>query len=692
MRSHVRKSDDTTAVQQQLDSHNVVFNTPPRTIREALPCGNGRFGALCYRPGPWEWCVNKLDVTLDECKDYSKDDPAINMAQMVHSELLPSWPEFLKAAESKDAARMKALKQDFVSRYYSLRETKIGKLHTTGQEVETNVLPAILQVFTRAAHCSAFNQELNLYQGRITAQATEGTARYTMDCAVDPDRDVMAIHFAARAGVLPIARIVLNRPPHECLRATRPTFGIAGECLWVEYTFENHFSYVVVVRIAGARVTTEIHDDKICATLRQSSKELNLYVACLTCLDSRTPLAAACELASAAGHADIQRRNEARWAGFWAKSSIRIDDDFMENLYYVSQYAFACTSGNGMKAKYKAAGLYGLWVHQDPLIWGNWVYGDINIEAAYQHVFASNHLNLAEPFLEMVEAGMPTSRRIAKMIYDLPGAAGASPFNPLHCVGPWFCVLLWYYYLYSRDAKLLQERIYPILKEFGLFYAKFLRRDANGKYFLFGSTPPERGIGNTPPGVMGFGDYCKNVTIDLAFQKALFKNLITAAETLKVDSDQIPVWNEVLANFPDYPTGQTAYGTTIFDMDEWNSPQMCHHPNTLAPVFPAREYHFSSPPAEAELARATVRSCWDNILPYYTFNAPWAAAALARMGLGDEAEHVLSRQVVDFFADPSGILGREIGVYYSPFLFHLGPKSGNPPPFGSGLRADYRRE
>ena len=37
-------------------------------------------------------------------------------------------------------------------------------------------------------------------------------ARYTMYCAVDPDQDVMAIRFAARAGVLPITRIVLNRP------------------------------------------------------------------------------------------------------------------------------------------------------------------------------------------------------------------------------------------------------------------------------------------------------------------------------------------------------------------------------------------------------------------------------------------------------------------------------------------------
>ena len=673
--SSIMNSTNTAKLQHQLAGHNVVFTTPPRTYREALPCGNGRFGALCYRPGPWEWCINKLDVNLDPYKDYSQDDdPAISQEYILAAELSPSWSEVLKAVERKDGARMNALLNEQCARWSAMTKAKSGELQRFPN------VPAILQVFTREAPCTTFTEELNLYQGRITAQSTEGAARYALDCDVDPDQDVMAIRFAARAGVLPITRIVLNRPPDDCLRAMRPKFGLTGDCLWVEYTLENHFSYAVVVRIAGARVTTEIHDDKICATLRRSSKELNLYVTCLTCLDSRTPLASACELASSAEYPDIRHRNEARWAGFWAESSIRIDDDFMENLYYVSQYAFACANGKGMKAKYKAAGLSGLWLEQDRTPWGNGVYGDVNIEAAYQHVFSSNHLTFAEPFLEMVESYMPAGRTFARVMYNLPGACLRIVCGPFLCVGPWYCMLLWYYYRYSRNEQLLRERIYPIMKEFGLFHAHFLRKDANGKYFLFGTCPPERGIGNTPPGVMGFGNCCKNVTIDLAFQKALFKHLIAAAEILEVDSEDIPVWREILANFPDYPTGQTRYGTTIFDMDEWNSPQMCHHPNTLAPVFPGREYHFSSPPAEVALARATVRSCWDNIHFYYTFNAPWAAAALARMGLGDEAEHILSRQVVDFYADSSGLMGRESGVYYTGCSnLWFGPKPGNPP-------------
>lgn len=275
----------TNDLHQRLAGHNVAFRTAPRTIREALPLGNGRFGALCYRPGPWEWCVNKLDVDLDEMKAYDRDDPALFMTRQGVAEEAPAWSKLLQAITAKDAAGIDILNRQSSRRWRSRSKTGKVDLDCRGWN-QLNVLPAILRVFTSAALPTRFHQELDLYQGLITADCTEGRERYSMECAVDPDQDVFSIRFAVRHGRLPITRIVLNRPPHDYLRATRPKFGHTGDCLWVDYTFKNNFRYVVVVRITGAQVATDMHDDKICATLRRSSKELNLYVACLTCMDS----------------------------------------------------------------------------------------------------------------------------------------------------------------------------------------------------------------------------------------------------------------------------------------------------------------------------------------------------------------------------------------------------------------------
>ena len=38
--SSINDSMNKTKLQDQLSGHNVVFTTPPRTYREALPCGN----------------------------------------------------------------------------------------------------------------------------------------------------------------------------------------------------------------------------------------------------------------------------------------------------------------------------------------------------------------------------------------------------------------------------------------------------------------------------------------------------------------------------------------------------------------------------------------------------------------------------------------------------------------------------
>lgn len=672
-----------------LAEHDIEYRVQPGSIRDALPFGNGRFGGLVYRPGPWEWVVGKLDVDIDDHKDYRRDkDPGLFMTRQVTAEESPAFRDIMKAVAAKDGARLDAL-QDSMAQARRRRAT----IHTVGPRTrnnQLNVMPGAIRVFSNRKSATELFERLNLYEGRIEAACREGNACYDIETVCDTDADVFSIRFKPGAGVLPLSAVSLVRPPHDYLAATSPRFGVDGDCLWVEYAFENHFRYAVAVRVKGASFRTVRSDGEIKALLRRcpDSGELTLTVSCATCLECDDPRQAVLAAARAADHKAIRERASACWADFWAESAVRLDDDFLENLYYVQQYAFACAHGRGMKAAYKAAGLYGAWPHTDHIVWMNRNYGDVNIEMAYQHLFASNHLSLFEPFVKMVEAFMPVGRTYARSMFHLPGAC-LEP--PLHCMGLWYCLLLWQYYRYSGDERWLRDRAYPILKEFGAFYARFLRKNRMGRYELFGTLPPETGVGYNVPGhVKAFGQYCLNTTIDLVFLKSLFRGLVEAAHQLKTDAALVPRWREILAHFPMYPTAMTPHGTTIVNCDEFGSALTYYHPNTLAPVYPAKELHFSSPRRQADLVRRTVHWGWDKILYYYTFSAAWASSAMARLGEGDEALRILNTQVVDFYTDPSGAMGREIGRFYTPMGdLALGPRPGNPPlhEVGCGLIA-----
>ncbi len=662
-----------------LSGHNIIFKEQAKNYREALPFGNGKFGGLVYRPSYWEWVVGKLDVDVDIHKNYERDkDAAVFVSNVKKVAASAPYSKILEAVRRKDSERLQELKKIENNKWLSEqilvksspKERPIGNL--------INLVPAFLRIHTAGGRCESFMERLDLYRGVITARCRDNGKSYALKTICDPGNDIFAITANAINKDLPFEKIVLNRPYHHVLEGVRQ-FDSADDCIWLDYKFANHFRYVVMVQIKGARFKVETSGEETAAILEKSCCNLRIYVTCATCLEAEDPVQRCKELISKTSRKEMEKVNGKRWEEYWNKSAIKIDDDFMENLYYFHQYTSACTHGKGMKAKYKASGLYGLWPHVDHIMWMNRVYGDVNIEMAYQHLFSSNHLEYFEAFVDMVWSFLPAARELAKRVYGLPGACFD---NGWHCIGPWYCVLLWDGYSHGKDEVYLKEKAYPVMKDVAEFYAAFLKKGKDGKYYMFGSAPPERGSFADESGgeTIGFKGHYKNVTIDLAFLKHLFRHLIETSHILGIDKDLTAKWREILDNFPEYPTGVTKYGETIFDMDEYKSPLMCHHPNTLATIYPTREFHFSSPKKDAALGSATVKSCWDNLSMYYTFNAPWSAVAMARMGFGEEAENILSKWVVDVYTDFAGFLGREIGNYYTScesLVFGYNP--GNPP-------------
>lgn len=663
----MKEPETVTDMRALLAGHDILYKTPPRRIRDALPVGNGRFGALVYQPAHWEWVIEKLDVTLDHHKDHSRHtDPSRFVINDHRADLAIPYTEKLKAVKARDKARLLAIKAEQARRVRKLEVMQAAPTSLPAGRFRINVVPAYLEMHGDTAEADALHHRLDLFRGEVFSRTGTGKARRTVRTFCDQEKDLLCVAAQAGQGALPVTRIVLRRPPHDALPQTAPRFLTSGNRIWVDYPFANHFRYVVMAQVDGAAFDVTKRADAVVAHLRDPGGELTVMVTCVTCLETDDPPALAGSILDSADAGRVRRANRKTWRGFWNRSAIRIDDDITENLFYFNQYAFNCTHGRGMRAKYKAAGLYGLWPHADSTQWSNHVYCDANIEMAYQHAFTSNHVEQADAFTDMVWAHLPTARAVARKVFKRPGAC----FGELYfCAGPWYCSLLWDYYTHTGDLDYLRYKAYPVMKEAADFSIAMMEKGTDGRYFLFGDRPPERGDGPSDrTDTMGFGGYYKNVTISLAFIKSLLKHLVQASRVLKVDEDLVPTWRDVLNHFPAYPTGVTEFGEALFDAAEFDKPTVTHHAATVAAVYPTGELHFSSPAKKSALGRATMLSAWENCRYRYTFTIPWIAAGMARMGLGDKAEELIRKWSVDVLTDPSGFMGREVGPRYAPWI------------------------
>ena len=662
-----------------LAGHDIVYTTPPRHVRDALPIGNGRFGALVYQPDHWEWVVEKLDVEIDDHKDHKRDtDPTRFVINDHRVDQAIPYSEKLKAVKARNKAKLDAIRDEQGRRVRPLAVMPVAPTSLPNPRFRINVLPAWLQIHGDPSDVDTLHHRLDLYRGEVVTRTRNGGVRTAMRTFCDPEDDLFVVEAGATGQRLPLTKVVLRRPVHEALPGTVPRFSAAGNRIWVDYRFTNNFRYVVMAQIDGATFDVTRRKEEIEARLRRTADKLTVTVTCATCLETEDPLALARATLNTANAARTRRANRKRWQTFWNRSAVRVDDDILENLYTFNQYAFNCTHGCGMKAKYKAAGLYGLWPEADSMQWSNHVYCDANIQMAYQHAFSSNHLEQFEAFTDMVWAHLPTAQAMAHKVFNRPGACFGEKY---FCAGPWYGSLLWDFYTHTGDLDYLRDKAYPVMKEAAEFSIGMMERGPDGRYYLFGDIPPERtDITRDRPDAMGFDGYYKNVTISLVFIKSLLKHLVQAARALKIDRDLVAQWREVLQHFPEYHTGETEFGQAIFDAAEYDKPYVTHHAPTTAVVYPTSELHLSSPKKQADLGRATVRSAWKYCQYRYTFTVPWVAAAMARMGLGDETEELLRKWSADVLTDPSGFMGRELGSRYAPWIDgDYGHRPGNAP-------------
>lgn len=314
-------------------------------------------------------------------------------------------------------------------------------------------------------------------------------------------------------------------------------------------------------------------------------------------------------------------KHERAWQKFWSQSGVQLDDKVMQRWWYRVLY-FAQTVA---KPGAQPIGLLPP-LATDETPWHADYHHNYNTWQAYWPLPASNHSELADPWISYNNKMIPRYKNLAKETYGTEGLhVPISSFihepDPANCksnnrrqmsMNPWGLTIglqgmtlqsMWQKYLCDQDVEYMREKIYPFVKETASFYLSFMKKcqkDANGKVILGPSYSPEHGS-------MGIF----NCPFDIAYVHYTFDALIEAAEVLNRDRELARLCKVYKALLSDYPTDLNDKGEPIVvDWSGCKYRQIKEHNITVpaSPVFPGDQVTWFSPEDEKELFRRTINA------------------------------------------------------------------------------------
>lgn len=302
--------------------------------------------------------------------------------------------------------------------------------------------------------------------------------------------------------------------------------------------------------------------------------------------------------------ADVYEKNKAVWRAYWARSGVRLGDEFLERIWYRNIYFLRCV----LNETSQAPGLFGNWMHGNiGTAWHGDYHMNYNTQQPFWGLMAANRQDLHLPYLRMTERFLPVSEAWAKEFYGLPGACFPHSAYPVEMTvnpypvpdwgweileTPWTVQSLWWHYTYTKDTALLKERIWPLLRAAVAFLTGYMTRAGadpvgDGRYHLFPTVVPEL-YGLSP-------NLTKNLdgAVDLTLTKFVFRAFLQAVKDLEIEQEEEALADtvkKILAAFPDYPTAESRFGKVFVSVGSEDPDNVIYNcPANLTQVFPGED-------------------------------------------------------------------------------------------------------
>ena len=644
-----------------LSAYELIAQMPLRDWTAGLPLGNGDLCAVAWQPGGaggFSWGITKTDV-------WDLRSPYRDYTWTTHAEVLrlieqEDWEGLrdLRAREQAIAGDRTQPPNFKPCGVLSLRVPEItDHLYLDTDERSRPRSPAGRMVLR------GYESRLSLHRAQLTTDLEKRYMRTRTTSFVHATRNVLLVRFrelpvsgydsprARRSEYIydepQFRSVTLHRHPDPTLGD--PVFGCDGQCFWVDYPFPDGVRYVLAVQIVGADYHTERDDAGWVATLDEPDvPEVTVLASVVTSHESDDPLGAAQELVTASeatGYDGLAREHQRWWTDFWRRSFVSFSDEFLCHLWHHAIYHHAACS----RGRYPPPIQTPWYLNDWQQLHGNY-HGDINIQQYTWPVFASNHLELGEPYWRLYASGLDELRTRTRQTYGVdgvrfpvlttPNMIDHAHLWPRYWMGmsAWHAFIFWEFYRYSQDRSWLREVGYPVLKGVAEFYRGYLRRDDAGTYHIYPSHSPEQG-----------DLWIRDPTIDLAFIKVALSAAVEAAELLDVDHDLRATWGEIANHLARYPRNDEV----LLDYEGAPPDLPLAHVSLLAPIYPVGDLGLDSPPDDYARARRTFEGAVarsNRGVPFFPFDVPmvgdntnwmWLAAVAARLGLGDTARAYL---------------------------------------------------
>ena len=317
--------------------------------------------------------------------------------------------------------------------------------------------------------------------------------------------------------------------------------------------------------------------------------------------------------ASKVSFEDLRHRSEEHWREFWSACAVNILDKDLERIWYHNQYFLACC----LRKHKTAPGLFGNWCYGEiGSAWHSDYHLDYNCQQVYWGVFSSNHVDMHQPYVELIENLRPMSEKFARDSFNLPGAFfplsaypvpsqivpyPVPPWGYQICMTPWAVQSLWWQFLYTRDERYL-ARVYPTIRSAARFLSAYLTKGDDGFYHVFPSVSSEN-WGFTVDFKLN-----KDCILDLVLIKFVLDAMVGASAILGQDVEERQRWKEISANLAPYPKAQGPFGEVWLDIGNAPSEHIYNVPITLAPVFPGEQVGLDIGRKFMEIATLTAKT------------------------------------------------------------------------------------
>ncbi len=612
--------------------HSIVFNNCENNWKNALPLGNGVFGAMAF------FSDNALYLPMNHYEIYYNIGESVLPEDILKNQPPCKAPGELRQETIKRADGNQP-EGDESFTYYRIAKKDTPKYSVMGFDGSYPQTGELKFEFSDKLKDESTCLRLDIEKATVSLNIGNAFSLKTRILR----KDAIVTHFSGGKEIESILFGITEQrsrdfPEIEYKQLDSSTFYYTVK---MALSQSKSFSFAVILMLQGAEGSLE--ENKI--ILKNQNDSFCAVTGVYTEWNYLNPLSDGIEdMKKTLSSLDILvDEHQAYWKEFFQRSSIDLPDKFLEKVYYINQYALDCSSGKNGIMKHHACGLNGLWDVRHPNLWGSMWYWDVNIQAAFAGVFSSNRLDLGKVFSDGLLSYVDLAKQFAKDVHGFEGAALDYPYAFYFSTWPWCAQYLWAQYEYSLDKDYLKNEAYPLFLELSRFALKLFEYDESRKeYVVYPDISPEQ------------GPLAHNSVITVASVKYMLKFTLESAEILGDDDPLLKDIRRLYEGMPKYPTARDDYGERFLDSEDAPKNLWIRHPSMLMPVFPTGEIHMESDPKLKEIVMNTVRFL-EKHCEIGVFQVSWLSAVSARMGDGQRALRLLYEMGLDHMLRSNGL-------------------------------------